>query len=71
MRTLLTDRLREKRTRGGEGVKKAGKSVYVLNGCSLTVFQLQSLIGWSKIDLIKLRFGNCVKLDTLKGVSLS
>ena len=36
MRTLLTDRLREKRTRGGEGVKKAGKSAYVLNGCSLT-----------------------------------
>ena len=35
MRTLLTDRLREKRTRGGEGVKKAGKSAYVLNGCSL------------------------------------
>ena len=30
-----TDRLREKRTRGGEGVKKAGKSAYVLNGCSL------------------------------------
>ena len=34
MRTILTDRLREKRTRGGEGVKKAGKSAYVLNGCS-------------------------------------
>ena len=32
---ILTDRLREKRTRGGEGVKKAGKSAYVLNGCSL------------------------------------
>ena len=30
-----TDRLREKRTRGGEGVKKAGKSAYVLYGCSL------------------------------------
>ena len=30
-----TDRLREKRTRVGEGVKKAGKSAYVLNGCSL------------------------------------
>ena len=27
--------MREKRTRGGEGVKKAGKSAYVLNGCSL------------------------------------
>ena len=32
-----TDRLREKRTRGGEEVKKAGKSAYVLNGCSLTL----------------------------------
>ena len=30
-----TDRLREKRTRGGEGVKKAKKSAYVLYGCSL------------------------------------
>ena len=28
MRMILTDRLREKRTRGGEGVKKAGKSAY-------------------------------------------
>ena len=36
LRTDNTDRLREKRTRGGEGVKKAGKSAYVLYGCSLT-----------------------------------
>ena len=35
MRTVLTNRLREKCTRGGEGVQKAGKSAYVLNGCSL------------------------------------
>ena len=35
LRTDNTDRLREKRTRGGEGVKKAKKSAYVLNGCSL------------------------------------
>ena len=30
-----TDRLREMRTKGREGVQKAGKSSYVLNGCTL------------------------------------
>ena len=31
-----TDRLREKRTRGGEGVQNPENSAYVLNGWSLT-----------------------------------
>ena len=31
-----TDRLREKRTRGGEGVQNPENFAYVLNGCSLT-----------------------------------
>ena len=31
-----TDRLREKRTKGREGVKKAVKSAYVLNGSPLS-----------------------------------
>ena len=36
--------LREKRTRGGEGVKKAGKSAYVLYGCSLKGVQIIGLV---------------------------
>ena len=31
-----TDRLREMRTRGGEGVQNPENLAYVLNGCSLT-----------------------------------
>ena len=44
---LSTDSLREKRTRG-EGVKKAGKSAYVLNGCSLIQ---KSEILWVQVGL--------------------
>ena len=32
-----TDRLREKRTRGGEGVQNPENFAYVLNGCSVTI----------------------------------
>ena len=43
-----TDRLREKRTRGREGVQKAGKSAYVLNGCLLT----KALIGSVRVGSV-------------------
>ena len=42
-----TDRLREKRTRGGEGVQNPENFAYVLNGCSLIIYSASAERGRS------------------------